>query len=301
VRDQDVRVSLLQVGPYEGPLDQHLARVLELGLRAAEGGSDLILLPELFHTPYFPVVRSDAWFDLAEELTGPSTALLKKLAIRTDTNVVGGIFRDAGDYHANSAVFVDRTGEIRRVYDKSHVPSLNSSIAVGYEDYYFKPGSSIETWTVDGSTVGPLICFDRSFPEAWRVQTLGGAELVIVLAASSGGRHAGWLRELRVRAMENGVWVAAVNKAGHEKCQTDAPEVSYYGLSCIIDPGGEVVAQLEAEPFSFLDGSIDLSLVAQAREALPLLSSRRPDLYAALADGDAAGGAGQHAAGKTLP
>lgn len=259
-------------------MEEQLRHIDELCQSATSGGTDVLLLPELSSTPYFPVTEDSKNFGLAEDLDGPSLAAMRRLATRHDCYVIGGLFLKRGDEYFNSAPVVDRAGDLMGVYDKTHVPRIETSDTRGFEDYYFTPGRSLPVWELGDVTTGVLICYDRSFAEAWRVQTLAGASVIYVLASSSGFRAKAFVTELQTRALENGVWVVAVNKAGLERGPDEFP-VAFYGRSCVISPTGDIEVELGDAPDTYFTFELDLGRPAQARERLPLLRDRRPDLY----------------------
>src|SRR6185437_7642935 len=124
--------------------------------------------------------------------------------------------------------------------------------------------------------LGFLICYDRSFPEAWRTLVLAGAELVVVPVTSSGFREELFLAELRTRAAENGVFAAACNRVGPERVEAD---VRMYGSSCVLSPLGEVLARASSTEPEVVTATVDLASAAAVRADLPLLEDRRPELY----------------------
>jgi N-carbamoylputrescine amidase len=217
-------------------------------------------------------------------------------------NIVAPFFEKGeleGEYF-NSAAVIDRAGRLISgrlpggkklpCYRKNHVPAviyhLANDVHLPYDErYYFRPGSGFPVFKTDCATIGILICADRCFPEAWRVLALQGAQIVFVPAVipswATGGdskREELFVTELRVRALENGFFVAACNKGGREVFQET--DKTFFGDSCIVDPYGEVIAQgPRNEGPALIEASVSLTEIARARRNLPLLMMRRPEVY----------------------
>jgi N-carbamoylputrescine amidase len=279
-----IRVSGIQLGPYKGSRSDQLQGIQELCQSAVnESSPDIIVLPELISTPYFPLVEDHRWFLQAEGIPGPTSETLVSVAKRHSSYVIGSMFHKRNNRYYNSAPIISPSGSIIGIYDKTHIPRIHTGHHRGFEDFYFTPGGSLPVWDISGVRTGVLICYDRSFPESWRVLVLAGATLILVLASSSGFRSEAFVQELQIRALENGVWVVAVNKGGDEFSVDNDVPADFYGKSCVISPGGEVMEQLGRSPNSSFTYDIDTNDVLAARSRLPLLDFRRPDLYGALA------------------
>jgi len=275
-----LKVAGVQMGPYAGSLQSQLDFIETLGRKAVEQHSpDLLIFPELISTPYFPLEKDNKWFALAEAIPGPTTDCLSRLAVRGACNVVGTLFHKAEEKYLNTAVLMGADGGITGSYSKTHIPNINHGKTRGFESFYFSAGNDFAIWDIKGVKVGILICYDRSFPEAWRALSLNGASLVIVPASSSGFRSTMFVQELQIRAIENGVWVVAVNKGGDELTVDEAGPADFYGSSCVITPEGEVVVKKGREPGVDFSWEIDTSVVEPARAKLGYLQARRPDLY----------------------
>lgn len=180
-------------------------------------------------------------------------------------------------------------GELASCYRKTHLPNLvfhfgNKDLRYN-EPFYFKPGTGLPVFEIDGITIGILICADRTIPEAWRVLTLQKARVVFMPSAipsweSGPGikREELFVAELRVRALENGIFVVASNKGGEE--EFDGTNKTFFGGSCIINPFGLTLVQA---PFDtgpeLIWADISLEEVISARKRLPIFMMRRPELY----------------------
>lgn len=280
-----LKVAGGQLGPYAGTRmkQEQAIRALSQGL-VADHKPDLLILPELISGPYFALEKNPAWLDTAESIPGPTSQLLAELATESQCHVTGSFFHRAEDgRYLNTALLARPDGSFDTPYSKTHIPNIHHGTTRGLEAFYFSGGDGFVVWDVKGVQVGILICYDRSFPEAWREVRLAGADVIIVLASSSGFRSAMFVQELQVRAMENGVWVVAVNKGGNETCIDAENPADFYGSSCVIGPDGEVRLALDRQPDVGFGAEIDVAEALQARERLDYYATRRPDLYRQIA------------------
>ncbi|AKO51291.1 hypothetical protein ABA45_01675 [Marinobacter psychrophilus] len=279
-----LKIACVQLGPYAGSLEVQLDAIETLGMQAVERHSpDLLIFPELISTPYFPLEKDNKWFALAESIPGPTTECLSKLAVQGACEVVGTLFHKDDEKYLNTAVLMGTDGGVKGQYSKTHIPNINHGKTRGFERFYFSAGNNFAIWDIKGVRVGILICYDRSFPEAWRALTLNGASVVIVPASSSGFRSAMFVQELQIRAIENGVWVVAVNKGGDELTVDKVNPADFYGSSCVITPEGEITVQKDREPGVDFGWEIDTSVVELAQAKLGYMKARRPDLYGDIA------------------
>ena len=247
-----------------------------------------MVLPELFTTPYFCSSHDPGYRDLAEPISGPATDALGELARAHGAYITVPIFEraaDGRDYDSCALVGPDGglcefrvvgSDEVYPAARKVHVPQVEAFGTSLDEKFWFQPGPGLAYADTDLGRLGFLICYDRSFPEAWRTLVLAGADLVIVPVTSSGFREELFLAELRTRAAENGVFAAACNRVGSERVEA---EVHMYGGSCVLSPLGEVLARGSSTEPEIVSAKIDLAAAAAARSDLPLLRDRRPELY----------------------
>ncbi|MHB1653458.1 MAG: carbon-nitrogen hydrolase family protein [Desulfitobacteriaceae bacterium] len=286
-KSASMKVAGIQLGPFLGSYEDQINKIIELSdkLLASER-PDVLCLPELMTSPYVCTVELEGLKKYAEALPGPTTKKISELAKRYNTTIIGTLFeidRDENKYY-NTAFISTPDGNLLGNYRKTHIPYIDVPGTKGFEKFYFSPGSELNPYIINQRSTGILICYDRSFPEAWRVLTLKGAEIVFVLASSSGFRSEAFVDELKIRAMENGVFVFAVNKYGDEKMEEESEAKHFYGRSCVIDPFGNVIKLVEDEPNLGFTVEIPLEKVAQARERLAYLSDRRPELYSVIGE-----------------
>jgi beta-ureidopropionase len=135
-------------------------------------------------------------------------------------------------------------------------------------------------FTLDnGFRMGILICFDRSFPEAWKALTLQGVDLIVVPTATYGFRKDLYLEELRVRALENNIYVMGVNKAGFEQLPEEGIPRTHFGQSCLIDPFGEKIAVAGEQEWTYVTGEIISAEIEKSKQRVNFLKERKREVY----------------------
>ncbi len=254
---------------------------------AIRDGARLVCLPELFVSQYFCQKEDAALFDLAEPVPGPSTMALSKVAKEHKVVIIVPIFerRTAGMYH-NSAVVLDRDGSIAGLYRKMHIPDDPAY----YEKFYFTPGDKgFQAISTSVGKVGTLICWDQWYPEAARLTTLQGAEMLFYPTAigwhpsektqEGHSQRDAWQTIQRSHAIANGVFVVSVNRVGHEKPAEGGDGIEFWGSSFICDPFGAILAEASIDKEETLIAEIDLNRVEEVRRHWPFLRDRRVDAY----------------------
>ena len=281
------RVALVQMRCSSDP-DDNVRRACAMLRQARKEGAELACLPELFRTPYFCQVEEASRFDLAEPIPGPTTEALAAVARETGMVVVGSVFerRAAGLYH-NTAVVLDSDGSLRGRYRKMHIPDD----PLYYEKYYFTPGDlGFQAIPTAVARVGTLVCWDQWYPEAARLTALQGADILVYPTAigwhpaekaeHGQAQRSAWETIQRAHAIANGVYVAAVNRIGHE----GPPEggLEFWGSSFFADPLGQVMAQAPVDAEEVLIADCDPRLLEETRRNWPFFRDRRIDAYAPL-------------------
>ncbi|HEX5410058.1 MAG TPA: carbon-nitrogen hydrolase [Gemmatimonadaceae bacterium] len=268
----------------------------ERGIRElANRGAQIICLQELFNAPYFCKVTDAERFDLAEPIPGPAVARMQRIATELAVVIVVPIFekRGPGVYH-NSAAVVDADGTLLGVYRKMHIPDD----PLYHEKYYFTPGeiyqhdesrppSGFRVFRTRYATIGVLICWDQWYPEAARITSLMGAEILLYPTAIGwhpaeraewGAAQAdAWRTAQRAHAIANGVFVAAVNRVGFEP-EPGTDGIEFFGHSFVADPFGRILAEAGTEP-ALLTATCDPALIEYTRRNWPFLRDRRIDAY----------------------
>ena len=255
---------------------------------AAKKKAKIICLPELFLSPYFCQSENHAKFKLAEKIPGRLSDIYCKLAKELSVVLMISLFekKTTGFYH-NTSIIIDDKGKIISKYRKMHIPDDPGY----YEKFYFTPGDlGFKSTKTKYGKVGSLICWDQWFPEAARLTTLKGAEILFYPTAI--GWHPkekkqfgksqleAWITIQRSHAIANGVFVAAINRIGLEK--TGKRKIHFWGNSMIIDPSGNIIAKSKSDKEEILISSIDLSKIETARNHWPFLGDRRIDYYKGL-------------------
>ena len=279
------RVGLVQMTMATDP-DANLRTAVTRVREAAAKGAQVICLPELFRSQYFAQREDHAAFDLAEPIPGPSTETLAKVAKETGAVIIVPIFerRAPGLYH-NSAVVLDANGETRGVYRKMHIPDDPAY----YEKFYFTPGDlGFRAFDTQFGRIGTLVCWDQWYPEGARLTALQGAGILFYPTAigwhpaekkSHGAQQLdAWRTVQRAHAISNGVFVAAVNRVGHEK-PAGGDGIEFWGNSFLADPFGVVLAEAPADREALLVVEVDTARTEEVRRNWPFLRDRRVDAY----------------------
>ncbi len=283
-------VAAVQTGPVGGRPSTAVREAFRL---LGDDNPDLVVFPELFSLPFWCVGQADqGFFDWAEGFDGETlTAAREEVRERACHAVVPFFERGAvaGEYFNSAAVLgpdgsmihgLLPTGESVPVYRKNAISAYNWGGSVNDEKYYFRPGPGYPIFTTGIGRLGVLICYDRWFPEAWRLLALGGAEVICVPNASSGAVSELFVPSIRTWSAQNVVFSVAVNRAGRET--VGAASTEYYGLSCVASPRGKLLATApEGEP-AVASAVIDLREVAAARLDQTMYRDRRPELYSPL-------------------
>ncbi len=252
---------------------------------AARAGAQIICLPELFRALYFCQTEDHAKFALAEPIPGPSTERLGRLAKELGVVVVASLFerRAAGLYH-NTAAVLDADGSLLGVYRKMHIPDD----PLYYEKFYFTPGDvGFRAFDTRFGRVGVLVCWDQWFPEGARLTALRRAQVLLYPTAIGwhpgekaefGDRqHQAWELIQRSHALANGVYVASVNRVGHEGPADGGLE--FWGASFVCDPFGMLLKRAAHHDEELLVVPCDVRKQEEIRQHWPFLRDRRIDAY----------------------
>jgi len=254
---------------------------------AAQRGAQVACLPELFRSQYFCQREDTSNFDLSEPIPGPTTEALAAVARDKNIVILAPIFerRVAGVYH-NSTAIIDAGGEIVGLYRKMHIPD-----DPGYfEKFYFTPGDrGFCAFDTKVGRIGTLICWDQWYPEGARITSLLGAHILFYPTAIGWHPHEkedrgsaqrdAWKTMQRSHAIANGVYVAAVNRTGHEVPPEGGPGIEFWGSSFLADPQGVVIAEASIDKEETLIGEIDIAHLEEVRRNWPFLRDRRIDAY----------------------
>ncbi len=274
-----IRIGLVQMACETDPKSNR--QRAEAGIREAAGkGAQIICLQELFQTPYFCQVEDHHNFQLAEEIPGPATQALSKIACELQVVLILPLFekRSSGIFH-NTAVIIDADGSMAGRYRKMHIPDDPGF----HEKFYFTPGDmGFQAIPTRFGKIGVLICWDQWFPEAARLTALSGARILFYPTAIgyqafdeavAQKQAQAWQTIQKAHSIANGVFTAVVNRVGQEN------EINFWGGSFISDPFGEVLAEASAKAPEVLVADCDLGLIEETRQGWPFLRDRRVDAY----------------------
>jgi N-carbamoylputrescine amidase len=263
-------------------LERAVARVRE----AAQRGAQVVCLPELFRSQYFCQREDVALFDLAESIPGPSTERLAPLAKELQVVIIASLFekRAPGLYH-NTVVVLDADGSNRGLYRKMHIPDD----PLFYEKFYFTPGDlGFKSFETAHGRLGTLICWDQWYPEGARLTALTGADILFYPTAigwhpmekaeHGPAQASAWQTIQRSHAIANGLFVAAVNRVGHEGPAGGG--IEFWGGSFVADPFGIVLAEASRTEEEILVVECDPRRTEEVRRNWPFLRDRRIDAYA---------------------
>ena len=281
-----IHVALVQMS-MSSDADDNLKKAVARIHEAKKKGADVVCLPELYRSPYFCQKEDARLFDLAEPVPGPSTEALGRAAREAGVVVVAPIFekRALGLYH-NTAAIIDTSGEIAGLYRKMHIPDDPAF----YEKFYFTPGDlGFRAIDTAKGKIGTLICWDQWYPEGARLTALQGAIVLFFPTAIGWHPHEkaehgvpqrdAWRTIQRGHAIANGVYVAVVNRVGHEIPPEGGPGLEFWGSSFIADPFGVVVAEASTDKEEILVAKVDLARIEEVRRNWPFLRDRRIDAY----------------------
>ena len=255
---------------------------------AAVRGAQVVCLPELFRSQYFCQTEDHAKFDLAEPIPGPSTEALAAVAREHNVVIIASLFerRAAGLYH-NTAAILDADGSLTGIFRKMHIPDD----PLYYEKFYFTPGDlGFRAFDTRVGRIGTLVCWDQWYPEGARLTALAGADLLTYPTAIGwhpsekaefGAAQAdAWRTMQRSHAIANGVYVAAVNRVGHEGPADGG--IEFWGGSFVCDPFGVVLAEASRTEEETLIVTCDRGHQETVRRHWPFLRDRRIDAYGAI-------------------
>ena len=267
---------------------QNIDTATDLVTQAAKAGANIILLQELFETPYFCQVHNFDYFKLATSVADNAAIQhFKKLAKELEVVLPISFYEKSGNTFFNSVTVIDANGEILGTYRKTHIPD-----GIPYaEKFYFTPGDTgFKVWQTKYAKIGVGICWDQWFPECARSMALMGAEILFyptaigdepTLDIDSKGH---WQRCMQGHAAANLMPVVASNRIGAETIthQGNDSTVQFYGGSFITDGRGEILQEASADKNEFINVTFDLDKLAIERRQWGVFRDRRPSMYGTL-------------------
>ena len=274
-----LRLGVTQFAMHELP-ERNLACAVDWVRAAHAAGAQVVLLPELFTTHYFPREMDKKFFAWAHTLQDdPSVRVMSELARELSVVIPVSFFERAGDAYYNSLVVLDADGSSLGVYRKTHIPD-----GTGYDEkYYFRPGDTgFRSFVTRYADLGVGICWDQWFPECARALALLGADILLYPTAigteptTARDTSAAWRRVMVGHAVSNTSFVAASNRVGNESGQ------AFYGTSFLANPWGDVCHELGRVEEGMFVADLDLAQARLDRDWMGLLRDRRPEMYTEL-------------------
>ena len=261
---------------------ENLNKAENLIHEAAERGANIVLLQELFSTPYFCPEQKDKYFALAHEVSEhPYLEKFSNLAKKLKVVLPISFFERDKNSYFNSVMIIDADGTYKGIYRKSHIPQ-----GPGYQEkFYFSPGNTgFKVWETAYGCIGIGICWDQWFPECARSMALMGADLIFYPTAIGSEpqdpnlnslRH--WQRTMQGHAAANMTPIIASNRIGKEIA--DKTEMTFYGHSFISDETGEIKCECDDESEGTILHSFNIDEIRISRASWGLFRDRRPELY----------------------
>ena len=242
-----MKISILQFKPIFSDINKNFQHVTDLIEEAVINCPDVIVLPELWSTGFYPQPVKD----FADKSGRETLNFLNTLAKKFNINIVGGtVIVEENNKFYNRSFTIDRQGKNIAVYDKSHLFSMSK------ENNVFSPGNEIPIFDIDSIRAGIAICYDVRFPELIRQIALEGVQILFLPAAWSMKRLTHWQILTRARAIENQIFVIAANSAGH---------------SAIIDPYGSILAEADIDE-KIITTTINLDVYNEIRDTMDILA-----------------------------
>lgn len=293
-KSRPVGIALIQQANLSSDPERNKASLCE-AIAGVADNADFIMPTELSTTLYLGTVRDRSLEAWAEKADGPFLTEIGALASRHKTTILLPVYLNCGSGEfANVVVVFGQDGAVVRGqsprgmsvphFTKVHLPFAWRDGKGLDEPFYFRRGDCFPVFQTPKAKIGILVCYDRRFPEAWRSLALAGAELVFMPSCVPAWNPSAlsstadmFIAELQTRACENGVFVAASNRAG--KQELGGIETHFIGRSCLIDPAGGVVAQSLVRESDIVAAEVDLDDVRRVRRRLTLLQDRQPGAY----------------------
>ncbi|HEY5808468.1 MAG TPA: N-carbamoylputrescine amidase [Povalibacter sp.] len=262
--------------------EQNLANAERMIRTAAGQGANIILIQELFETPYFCKDHDQRYFSVARTIEeSPAVERFRELARELNVVLPASVYERDGNAFYNSVAIIDADGSVLGTYRKAHIPE-----SPGYhEKFYFSPGDTgFKVWKTRFGTIGVAICWDQWFPESARAMALLGAEILFYPTAIGAepqdptiDSRDHWQRAMQGHAASNIMPLVASNRIGTEKGERWM--VNYYGSSFITDQTGGILKQADRSSEAVLTASFDLDAIREYRQAWGVFRDRRPELY----------------------
>jgi len=259
-----MRIALVQMDVAYGDVAANHAKARAFIVEGLARGAELFVFPELWTTGY----KLKEIGKMAETLAGKTLAMLCRTARENNVAIIAGSIPELCDGKIyNAACAIDKDGRIVGRYRKIHLIGLME------EDLYLSPGEERCSFPIASTTAGLIICYDLRFPELPRVLALQGARVLFVPAEWPAVRGHHWRMLNIARAIENQIFVVAVNRVGSD------PDNVFFGHSLAVDPWGEIIVEGSETQEELLIVDIDPKFVENVRSRVPVFQDRRPACY----------------------
>jgi omega-amidase len=258
-----IKVSLLQMNIVPGDPKTNRENAVNLIDKAALQNADIVVLPEMWTTAY----QLEGIANICDKYGMPTNSIMSTIAKKNKINIVAGSYANLEEGKVfNTAYIFDRDGNKIGSYQKIHLFKMME------EHNYIESGSKHCVFMLEGIKCGIIICYDLRFPELTRKLALEGIQLLFVPAQWPAARLDHWITLLKARAIENQIFIAAVNRAGEH------PNDEFLGGSMVINPWGEIIAQGDYKQ-QIISAELDFSLIDEAKIKMDILADRVPRTY----------------------
>ena len=276
MKTKNVKVGIVHMR-MSASRENNIRKAEKLVRKAAAKRAEIVCLPELFGTLYFPQNKNADVRKLAEVIGGETVSKMRKLSKELGIIIIVPFYEKSGSNYYNTIAVVNQNGKIAGKYRKMHIPHD----PLFYEKNYFDEGNiGYRVFKTKFGKIAPLICFDQWFPEAARVVSLKGAEIIFyptAIGTISKGKEIGnwqsaWETVQRAHAIANAVHVVSVNRVGKEG------SLKFWGSSFVSDPFGKIIKKAGSKECVIVV-KIDLRHNTRIRESWGFFRNRRPDSY----------------------
>jgi predicted amidohydrolase len=265
-----MRIALIQMSMDKSP-EANLPKALSSMREAALGGAKLVCFPEIQFSPFFPQFAGADASEYAMSIDHTTVRAMRRACHDLGLVAIPNLYLEEGGKRYDASPVIGRDGTVLGVSKMVHIVQA----PLFYEqDYYSPSDTGFQVYDTSAGTIGVVICFDRHYPESIRTCALKGAQLIVVPTANTSGEPLEYFEwELRVAAVQSGVFVAMCNRVGIEH------ELDFCGESLVVDPDGDVLVKAD-DTEQILYAEIDLDLIDKSRAARPYLKLRRSEFCA---------------------
>lgn len=260
-----MKIGLAQIDCDPGNVKSNISKFETFAKQAKDKGCNVVIFPEMSDTGYVTSIIPEC----AQPWPGLSFEAARVAAASNSIHIFCGLSEKKEDSTYNSLAHFDPDGKLQAHYRKLHL----FTPAPVFENKFIQQGNELSIAKVDGTKWGLSICYDLRFPELYRSQTLEGSEILLICSAWPNVRPSHWDHLSRSRAIENQTFLIGVDRVG-----TDG-DITFNGQSRIVNPMGEILVEGSSTSEELIVGEIDMTKISEARNAIPINTSRRSDIY----------------------